>query len=129
MCVFGIGIDVVEVERIASAIDRHADAFLNKIFTPAERAYCESKKNPAIHYAARFAAKEAVAKALGTGIGRNAGLHDLEISHDPQGAPTLQLGGAAEAFAKAHGITNIRISLTHTRQYAAANAIAIKTED
>ncbi|MEI6176083.1 MAG: holo-ACP synthase [Verrucomicrobiota bacterium] len=129
MCVFGIGIDVVEVERIASSITRHGDAFLDKIFTPAERKYCESRKIPAIHYAARFAAKEAVAKALGTGIGRNAGLHDLEILHDPQGAPKLHLGGAAEAFAKAHGITDIQISLTHTQQYAAANAIAIKTED
>ncbi len=129
MCVFGIGIDVVEVERIASSIARHGDAFLDKIFTPAERKYCESRKIPAIHYAARFAAKEAVAKALGTGIGRNAGLHDLEIFHDPQGAPKLHLSGAAEAFANAHGITNIQISLTHTQQYAAANAIAVKTED
>lgn len=129
MCVFGIGIDVVEVKRIASSIARHGDAFLNKIFTPSERAYCESRKIPAIHYAARFAAKEAVAKALGTGIGRHAGLHDLEILHDPQGAPQIRLSGAAEAFAKSHNITDIQISLTHTQQYAAANAIAIKTED
>lgn len=125
MRVFGIGIDVVEVERIASAIQRHGEPFLAKIFTPAERTYCESRKIPAMHYAARFAAKEAVSKALGTGIGKNAGLHDLEIVHDPLGAPRIQLGGAAETFARENGITEIQISLTHAREYAAANAIAL----
>jgi holo-[acyl-carrier protein] synthase len=125
MRVLGIGIDVVEVERIATAIQRHGEPFLAKIFTPAERTYCESRKNPAMHYAARFAAKEAVSKALGTGIGKNAGLHDLEIVHDPLGAPRIQLGGAAGIFAKENGITEIRISLTHAREYAAANAIAL----
>ena len=125
MRVFGIGIDVVEVDRIASAIERHGGPFLTKIFTPAERDYCESRTNPAMHYAARFAAKEAVSKALGTGIGGNAGLHDLEVVHDAAGAPKLRLSGAAEAFAKQHGITDIQISLSHARDYAAANAIAL----
>jgi holo-[acyl-carrier protein] synthase len=125
MRVFGIGIDVVEVERIASAIQRHGEPFLAKIFTAAEREYCESRKNPAMHYAARFAAKEAVSKALGTGIGGNAGLHDLEVIPDAAGAPKLQLSGSAGIFAKQHGITDIQISLTHARDYAAANAIAL----
>jgi holo-[acyl-carrier protein] synthase len=125
MRVFGIGIDVVEVDRIATAIERHGVSFLAKIFTAGERAYCESRKNSAMHYAARFAAKEAVSKALGTGIGGNAGLHDMEVVHDSSGAPKLHLSGAAEVFAKLHGITEIQISLTHARDYAAANAIAI----
>ena len=125
MRVFGIGIDVVEVARIASAIERHGEPFLAKIFTPAEREYCESRNQSAMHYAARFAAKEAVAKALGTGIGGDAGLHDLEVVHDAKGAPKILLSGAAEAFAKQHGITGIQISLTHARDYAAANAIAL----
>jgi len=125
MKVFGIGIDVVEVARIASSIERHGEPFLTKIFTPAEREYCESRKTPAMHYAARFAAKEAVSKALGTGIGGNAGLHDMEIIHDAKGAPKLRLSGAAEIFAQQHGITEIQISLTHAREYAAANAIAL----
>lgn len=125
MRIFGIGIDVVEVERIASAIERHGEPFLAKIFTTAERTYCESRKNPAMHYAARFAAKEAAVKALGTGIGANAGLQDLEVIHDEAGAPKLRLSGAAEAFAEQHGITGIQISLTHAREYAAANAIAL----
>ncbi len=125
MKIFGIGIDVVEVARIASAIERHGVPFLTKLFTPAERAYCAGQKNPALHYAARFAAKEAVSKALGTGIGSQAGWLDLEITRDPSGAPKLVLQGNAADFAQQNAITEIQISLTHAREYAAANAIAI----
>ena len=125
MRVFGIGIDVVEVARIASAIERHGEPFLAKLFTAGERAYCEARHNPPRHYAARFAAKEAVSKALGTGIGGHAGWLDLEIVNDPAGAPKLGLSGAAAAFTKDHGISEIQISLTHAHDYAAANAIAI----
>lgn len=125
MRVFGIGIDVVEVARIASAIQRHGEPFLAKLFTTAEREYCESRKNPAMHFAARFAAKEAVSKALGTGIGGNAGLLEMEVVHDPSGAPKIRLSGTAAAFASEHGLSEIQISLTHAREYAAANAIAI----
>ncbi|NJM36533.1 MAG: holo-ACP synthase [Akkermansiaceae bacterium] len=125
MKIFGIGIDVVEVERIASAIERHGEPFLAKLFTARERSYCDSQKKPALHYAARFAAKEAVSKALGTGIGRQAGWLDLEIIRDALGAPKLDLHGLAADFAKQHAITEIQISLTHAREYAAANAVAI----
>ncbi|KAB2640383.1 MAG: holo-[acyl-carrier-protein] synthase [Verrucomicrobia bacterium] len=130
MTVHGIGIDVVEVARIAAAIARHGESFLARLFTPTERAYCDAKKSPAIHYAARFAAKEAVAKALGTGIGTHASWLDLEVCHAPGGAPALKLHSAAAAYASAHGITDIQISLTHTHAHAAANAIALKkTQD
>lgn len=125
MRIFGIGIDVVEVARIASAVERHGDAFLSKLFTQGERAYCDAQKKPELHYAARFAAKEAVSKALGTGIGGNAGWLDLEIVRDAAGAPKLALQGAAAIFVRDSGITEIQISLTHAREYAAANAIAI----
>ncbi len=125
MRVFGIGIDVVEVERIASAIERHGEPFLARIFTPAERNYCESRKRPAPHFAARFAAKEAVSKALGTGIGANAGLLEMEVVRDDSGAPAIRLSGTAETFVRERGIREIRISLSHTEHYAAANAIAI----
>ena len=126
MTLHGIGIDVVEVERIGSAIERHGEAFLARIFTPAERAYCAPKKMAALHYSARFAAKEAVAKALGTGIGAHANWLDLEICHDAAGAPKLLLHGQAAAFARTHGITEVQISLTHTKSYAAANAVAVR---
>jgi holo-[acyl-carrier protein] synthase len=125
MRIFGIGIDVVEIGRIAAAIDRHGERFLTKIFTSAERADCERRKNPVPHFAARFAAKEAAAKALGTGIGAQAGLHDLEVVADASGKPCLRLSGAAARFAAEHGISAIQISLTHTAQYAAANAVAV----
>ena len=129
MRIFGIGIDVVEVDRIASAIERLGEPFLVKLFTTRERDYCEAQKKSALHYAARFAAKEAVSKALGTGIGGQAGWLDLEITRDPSGAPKLILQGNAAEFAKQHGITDIQISLTHARDYAAANAIAISTSN
>lgn len=125
MRVFGIGIDVVEVARIGQAIQRRGEPFLAKVFTPGERKYCESGKVPALHYAARFAAKEAVSKALGTGIGGRAGLLELEVVHDSSGAPRIALHGAAGDFAKQNGISDIQISLSHARDYAVANAIAI----
>jgi holo-[acyl-carrier protein] synthase len=125
MRIHGIGIDVVEVERIASAIERHGEPFLAKLFTDRERIYCDAQKRPSLHYAARFAAKEAVSKALGTGIGGEAGWLDLEVIRDVSGAPKLLLHGAAADFAKKHGIPEIQISLSHAKDYAAANAIAV----
>lgn len=125
MSIHGIGIDVVEVARLAASLERHREAFLTRIFTPAERAYCESHPLPAIHLAARFAAKEAVAKAFGTGIGKHAGLLEIEVLNAPTGAPAIHLHGQAAAFARDHGITGVLVSLTHTEHYAAANAIAM----
>jgi len=125
MGIYGIGIDVVEVERIASAIERHGELLLARLFTAGERRYCEAQKHPALHYAARFAAKEAVSKALGTGIGGQAGWLDLEVIREESGAPRLVLTGAAAEFAKREGIREIRISLSHATSYAAANAVAV----
>lgn len=129
MRVFGIGIDVVEVARITAAIERHGESFLSRIFTIAEREYCASRKQSPLHFAARFAAKEAVAKALGTGIGAHAGWLDLEVIHDSSGAPKIRLAGAAASFAGSSGITDVQISLSHAREYAAANAIALCGQD
>jgi holo-[acyl-carrier protein] synthase len=125
MRLIGIGIDVVEVDRIADALERHGEAFRDRIFTADERAYCSSQKRPALHYAARFAAKEAVAKAFGTGIGKDLGWLDMEIIRRPSGQPALQLSGIGKAYAEANGIAEIKISLTHARDYAAANAVAL----
>lgn len=125
MRIHGIGIDVVEVGRIAEAIERHGEAFLARLFTAGERAYCEAQNVPAMHFAARFAAKEAVAKALGTGIGGDAAWLDLEVLRDPSGAPRIALNGDAAEFARAVGITSVQISLTHAKAYAAANAVAV----
>jgi len=123
--IFGIGIDVVEVSRIRSSMDEFGEAFATRIFTESERAYCESQKRPELHYAARFAAKEAVAKAFGTGIGKDLAWLDMEIVRRDSGEPELVLSGAGRRFAKTHSIREIKISLTHARHYAAANAVAL----
>lgn len=125
MNLHGIGIDVVEVERISASVAKLGDAFLKRVFTPAERDYCMAHTDPAIHLAARFAAKEAVAKAFGTGIGKHAALTDIEVRHTASGAPEIALHGAAAAYAAEHGISRVLVSLTHTARYAAANAVAV----
>lgn len=126
MQIFGIGIDVVEVERIGSSMDEFGDRFASRIFTEAERAYCQSQKRPELHFAARFAAKEAIAKAFGTGIGKDLNWLDMEIVRRPSGEPAVELSGAGKVFAEARRIREIKISLTHARHYAAANAVALQ---
>lgn len=125
MNIFGIGIDVVEVERIASSMDEFGDRFADRVFTAAERAYCEKQKRPEIHYAARFAAKEAVAKAFGTGIGQDLSWLDMEIGRRDSGEPEVFLTGDGAKFAEKNNIAQIKISLTHAQHYAAANAVVL----
>lgn len=126
MNVFGIGIDVVEVGRIASSLDEFGERFITRIFTVSEREYCLAKARPALHFAARFAAKEAVAKALGTGIGKDVSWLDLEVTRGDHGEPLLELSGKAKEFCESHQIAEVKISLTHARDYAAANAIVLR---
>jgi holo-[acyl-carrier protein] synthase len=126
MMIYGIGIDVVEVDRIESAIERQGEVFLNRLFTEGEQDYCSKQKRPGMHYAARFAAKEAVSKALGTGIGGKAGWLEMEVMRSDSGAPTILFHGKAADFLAAEGISIVQVSLTHARDYAAANAVAIR---
>ena len=128
MSVFGIGIDVVEVKRIESSMAEFGERFAAKVFTAGEREYCEAQKRPGLHYAARFAAKEAVAKALGTGIGSELGWLDMEVRRRPSGEPELVLEGSGRAFAERHRIARVMISLSHAEHYAAANAVAVVRE-
>ena len=125
MNIHGIGIDIVETKRIEKSIREFGDRFLDRIFTPAERTYCEQMKNSALHYAARFAAKEAVAKAFGTGIGKNLAWTDMEILRNEAGKPFLVLSGVGKEFAKENGIVDVPVSLSHGQDYAVANAIAL----
>lgn len=125
MRIFGIGIDVIEVERIEEAIAEFGERFLERIFTEGERAYCSRQKRPPVHYAARWAAKEAVSKAFGTGIGSQLGWHDIEIRRRPSGEPELVLQGRGQTFADEQGVHQVKISLTHAKSYAAANAVVI----
>lgn len=125
MQLFGIGIDVVETGRIESSINEFGEQFLFRIFTSEESAYCEQHKRSVLHYAARFAAKEAVSKALGTGIGKDVAFTEIEVTKKPSGEPGIVLHGKAKVFAKKNGIGQILISLTHAEHYAAANAVVM----
>lgn len=121
----GLGVDIVEIARMRRVMER-TPSFAAKVFTEAERAYCDSKANPTTHYAARFAAKEAVCKALGTGIlvdGMR--MTDVEVVRDSRGKPTVALHGQAAARAKDQGVLDIPLSLAYTHSVAVANAVAI----
>ena len=116
----GLGVDIVECERIRRIVERGDEAFLNRVFTRDERAYCSRMADPAPHYAARFAAKEAVAKALGTGIGASAALAEIEVIRAASGTPAIRLHGSAAATAARLGLAGFRLSLSHTRELAIA---------
>ena len=120
--IIGTGIDLVENARIAASIEKFGDRFLHRIFTPAEIAYCASKPKPVPHYAARFAAKEAVSKCFGCGIGKTLGWLDMEVTNDEAGAPHIVLHGGGKDLAAQRGVTQIFVSLTHTDSHAAASA-------
>jgi len=121
--IVGTGIDIAEVPRIAQTIARHGNRFLNRVFTPGEIRYCDSKANRVERYAARFAAKEAAMKALGTGWNRGVRWRDIEVSRQPGGRPTLIFHGKASEFAARLGTAHIALSLTHTAEHAIAQVI------
>jgi holo-[acyl-carrier protein] synthase len=121
--VLGVGTDLIEIARIAHSLHRYGDRFLSRIYTPREIVYCRGKKNAAESLAARFAAKEAAAKALGTGISQGISWLELEVVREPGGRPTLQLSGRAAARAKELGVARIALSLTHNRDTALAVVI------
>jgi holo-[acyl-carrier protein] synthase len=121
--IVGTGIDIAEVPRIREAIERHGERFLKRVFTEGEIQYCESKANRVERYAARFAAKEAGMKAIGTGWNHGVRWRDIEVARKPGGRPTLLLHGKAAEFAAKLGAINIALSLTHTQQEAMAQVI------
>ena len=121
--ILGTGIDIIEVARIARSVEKFGERFLQRVLVADEIAYCRAHKNPAPFLAARFAAKEAVSKAFGTGIGAQLGWRDIEIRRKESGEPFIVLHGkGAELFA-ARGAKQLHVSLTHTEIYAAATAI------
>jgi holo-[acyl-carrier protein] synthase len=125
MNVLGLGIDIVETGRIDRAIERHGEAFLNRVFCQREIEYCRSMRHSARHFAARFAAKEAVAKAFGTGIGAELGWHDIELRRKASGEPFVELHGAGLALAARIGAGECKVSLSHSDHYAVAQALII----
>ncbi len=121
--ILGIGIDLIEVERVRASHERFGDRFTRRILRDSEIAYCLAHKDPGPFLAARFAAKEAVSKAFGTGIGAELGWQDIEVVRLPSGQPTVQLHDGGAALLAARGGRTIHLSLTHTISHAAAVAV------
>ena len=124
--IVGTGIDIAEVPRIAESISRFGERFLLRIFTEEEIRYCESKANRIERYAARFAAKEAAMKALGTGWSRGIRWRDIEVFRQPGSRPTIRFHGRASEIATQLGAQNVSLSLTHTSEQALASVILEK---
>ncbi|MFO7447432.1 MAG: holo-ACP synthase [Ignavibacteriaceae bacterium] len=122
--IFGIGIDIIEIDRVKDSVEKYGDHFLNKIYTPAELEYCLNKTNKYQHLAARFAAKEAVYKALSTGLNSDVGWHDIEIYNAPNGMPLVKIYGKLEKILD--GEKNLKISMSHSRDYVTCVAIVFK---
>jgi holo-[acyl-carrier protein] synthase len=121
--IVGTGIDMAEIDRIQHSLDRYGTRFLNRIYTAGEQAYCLRKRNAAESLAARFAAKEAGAKALGTGISRGVSWLEIEVMRLPGGRPTLHFHGRAAEFARRLGGTRVALSITHTNNLAMASVV------
>ena len=122
--VVGTGVDIAETSRLEQALERHGERFASRVFTPAEIAYCEKSKNRGERYAARFAAKEAAFKALGTGWGAGVRWLDVEVTHQPSGKPELVLTGRAEEVARELQISRVAVSISHSDRYVVAMVIA-----
>ena len=123
--VIGVGIDTIEVSRIKDSMERHGEHFLNKIFTSNEQAYCNDKSDSAPFYATRFAAKEAMAKAFRTGIGKDFGWLDSEIIHGMEGEPFIKLSQSGQAMLNQVGASKVLVSLTHLSTVASAVVILV----
>ncbi len=121
--ILGHGIDLVNIERFREVLARQGDHFEARVFSESERAYCKKKKDPAPHFAARFAAKEAYGKALGLGMGPTGNLNEIEVRNDEQGAPSLHLKASAQEFFLNSGAKKIFLSLSHDGGMAMASVI------
>ncbi|MFH1476834.1 MAG: holo-ACP synthase [Verrucomicrobiota bacterium] len=125
--VAGAGIDLVEVARIRQMLDQWRNRFTDRVFLESERRYCESRPQPWMHYAVRFAVKEAVAKAFGTGISPELGWQDIEVTADPATrAPSVRFSPKGQALADRRHIARVLVSLAHTHDYAVAQAILVE---
>ncbi len=119
--IVGIGVDIVEISRLRATLDRQKDRFLRRVFTPAEQEYCAGHRDPVPHYAVRFAAKEALFKAIGTGWAKGVSWIDVEVLRRGEGPPAMVLSGQAEKIAHQLGTQAVHVSLSH----AVENAVAV----
>jgi len=126
--VLSVGADIIDVARVQKVLERQRERFLKRVFTMEEREYCEPKSNPYPHFAARFAAKEAVSKAFSTGIGALFSWTSASVYHGERMQPRIRLDEQGEALLKAIGGTDVRITLSHTKEYAMAVAMIVQEE-
>ncbi len=124
--IVGVGLDLVKIERVRAIAERWKTRFLDRLYTPAERRYCMAKPSPYASLAARFAAKEAVLKALGTGWADGVSWRDIEVLNDRAGRPRATASGRAKALMKRAGVSGIHVSLSHDTDYAIAEAVLTK---
>jgi len=127
--IHGTGIDLVDIDRLEKILRKWDTRFLNMLYSPEEIGYCTKKAYPAIHYAARFAAKESFLKSLGLGLGMGIKLKDIEVRNDAQGRPILNLNGRASEILEERGITSVHVSLSHSRIQAGAVVILEREKD
>ncbi len=128
MNILGIGTDIIECPRIGKMIEQHGELFLRRVYTEREIRYCQARKHAIEHFAGRWAAKEAILKAIGTGWSRGIAWTDLEVRNAPGGQPKVLVGGGAKEAARERGIGDIMVSISHCRTYATAYALAIGLE-
>jgi holo-[acyl-carrier protein] synthase len=123
--ILGIGTDITECLRIARMIERHGELFINRVYTPQEIAYCQSRKQSTQHFTGRWAAKEAILKALGTGWRRGISWRDMEVRNEPGGRPVVAVRGGVKEVIEKLGIRKLLVTISHCRTHATAYAIAI----
>jgi holo-[acyl-carrier protein] synthase len=126
--VLGIGTDIIECLRIGRMIERHGELFIDRVYTPLEIRYCRSRKQATQHFAGRWAAKEAILKALGTGWRKGISWRDIEVRNDSSGRPVVGLRGGARDIVEQRGIREMLVSISHCRSHATAYAIALGNE-
>ena len=126
--IIGIGTDITECLRIARMIERHGDLFINRVYTPDEIAYCQSRRQSTQHFTGRWAAKEAILKALGTGWRRGISWRDMEIRNDAAGKPLVAVRGGVKEVVEQLGVAKLLVSISHCRSHATAYAIAVGSE-
>jgi holo-[acyl-carrier protein] synthase len=123
--IIGIGTDITECLRIARMIERHGELFIDRVYTPDETAYCQNRKQSTQHFTGRWAAKEAILKAIGTGWVRGITWRDMEIRNDSSGRPVVAVRGGVQEVVEQLGITEIQVSISHCHTHATAVAIAV----
>jgi len=121
--IYGIGVDIIKIERFKGALERWGNRLCNRVFTPQEVAICKKKAHPEKHLALRFAAKEAFLKAMGKGMFQGIAWHDIEIINDPSGRPHMKVRGEAERLCREKGIKEILVSISHEAEYGVAQVL------